>query len=83
MPESLFNKVAFSIEHLRWLLLQERSLFSIHDPTGVRLLTMVLKFSNLNLRKFAIILRKLHSPKCDCRKETETTEHFNLVVLFL
>ena len=59
--------------------LQERSLFSIHDPTGVKLLTRFrLKFSHLNEHKFRRNFKDTVVPMCDCGTETETTEHFFL-----
>ena len=54
---------------------QERSLFSIHDPTGVKLLTRLrLKFSHLNDHQF----RQFQDTMCNCETKTETTEHFFL-----
>ena len=38
---------------MKFFSLQERSLFSLHDPTGAKLLTRFrLKFSHLNEHKF-------------------------------
>ena len=64
--------------------LQERSLFYIYDPTGVKLLTTVrLKFSHLNEHKFRHNFKDtVVAAMCDCGTETETTEHFFLRCLF-
>ena len=64
---------------MKFFSLQERSLFSIHDPTGVRLLTRLwLKFSHLNEHTFCHNLQDTVVAMCDCGTETETTEHFFL-----
>ena len=69
--------------------IQERSLFSIHYPTGVKLFTRLrLKLSHLNDYKFRHNFKDTIVPMCDCNfkdtivpicdcgTETETTEHF-------
>ena len=54
-------------------------LFSIHDPTGVKLLTRLrLKFSHLNEHKFCHNFKDTVVTMFDCGTETETTEHFFL-----
>ena len=59
--------------------LNQRSLFSIHDPVGVKLLTRLrLQFSHLNEHKFRHNFKDCVSPMCDCGAETETTSHFFL-----
>ena len=59
--------------------LNQRSLFSIHDPVGVKLLTKLrLQFSHLNEHKFRHNFKDCVSPICDCGAETETTSHFFL-----
>ena len=59
--------------------LQERSLFSIHDPTGVKLLTRLrLKFSHLNEHKF----RHNFKDTVVCGTATETTTLFLALPLF-
>ena len=64
---------------MKFFSLQERSLFSIHDPTGVKLLTrLCLKFSHLNEHKFHHNFKETVVPMCDCGTETKTTEHFFL-----
>ena len=56
---------------------QERSLFSIPDPIGVKLLTRFqLKFSHLNEHKFRHNFKDTVVAMCICGTETETTEHF-------
>ena len=55
------------------------SLFSIHAPVGVKLLTRLwLQFSHLNEPKFRHSSKDCVSPMCDCGAETETTSHFFL-----
>ena len=62
---------------MKFFSLQERSLFSPHDPTGVKLLTRIrLKFSHLNEDKFRHNFKNTVVAMCDCGTETETTEHF-------
>ena len=59
--------------------LNQRSLFSIHDPVGVTMLTRLrLQFSLLNEHKFRHNFKDCVSPMCDCGAETETTSHFFL-----
>ena len=59
--------------------LQDRSLFSIHDPTDAKLLTRLsLKFSHLNEHKFRHNFKDTVVSMCDCGTETETTEQFFL-----
>ena len=59
--------------------LNQRSLFSIHDPVGVKLLTRLrLQFSHLNEHKFRHNFKDCVSPMYDCGVETETTSHFFL-----
>ena len=59
---------------IKFFSLQERLLFSIHDPTGVKLLTRLgLKFSHLNERKFHRNFKDTVVATCDSGAETETT----------
>ena len=59
--------------------LNQRSLFSIHDPVGVKLLTRLwLQFSHLNEHKFHHNFKDWVSSMCDCGAETKTTSHFFL-----
>ena len=59
--------------------LNQRSLFSIHYPVGVNLLTRPrLQFSHLNEHKFRHNFKDCVSPMCDCGAETETISHFFL-----
>ena len=68
---------------MKFFSLQERSLFSIHDPTGVKRLTRLrLKFSHLNEHKFRHNFKDTVVAMCDCGTETETTEHFFLCCPF-
>ena len=69
---------------MKFLSLQERSLFSTHDPTGAKLLTKLrLKFSHLNEHKFRHNFKDIKVAMCGCGSETETTEHFFLRCPFL
>ena len=55
----------------------ERSLFSIHDPQGVKLLSRLrLNFSHLNKHKFRNNLQECVSAMCGCGLEIESTQHF-------
>ena len=59
---------------MRFFSFQERSLFSIHDPTA----RLWLKFSHLSEHKFCHNSKDTVVLMCDCGTETETTEHFFL-----
>ena len=64
---------------LNFFSLNQRSLFSIHDPVGVKLLTRLrLQFSHLNEPKLRHNFKECVSPMCDCGAETETIGHFFL-----
>ena len=64
---------------MKFFSLQEKSLFSIHDPTGIKLLARLrLKFSHLNEHKFRHNFKDTVVPMCDSGTETETTEHLFL-----
>ena len=57
----------------------ERSLFSIHDPQSVKLLSrLTLNFSHLNKHKFRHNFKECVSPMCGCGLEIESTQHFFL-----
>ena len=59
--------------------LNQRSLFLIHDPVGVKILTRLrLQFSHLNEHKFRRNFKNCVIPMCDYGAETETTSHFFL-----
>ena len=59
--------------------LNQRSLFSIHEPVGVKLLTRLWQqFSHLNEHHFHHNSKDCVSPICDCGAATETTSHFFL-----
>ena len=73
------NSKPFKLMLMKFLPLQERSLFSIHDLTGVKLLARVrVKFIHLNEHKFRRNFKNTAVPMRDCRTETETTEYFFL-----
>ena len=58
---------------------QEKSLFSVYDPLGVKLLTRLrLQFSHLNELKFRHGFSDTVNPMCTCGTEIETTEYFFL-----
>ena len=57
--------------------LKQQSLFLIHDPGGVKLLTRLgLKFSYLNEHKCFLNFRDCVGPICNCGANIETTKHF-------
>ena len=57
----------------------ERQLFSIHDPQGVKLLSRLrLNFSHLNENKFRRNFKECVSPIWGSRLEIESTQHFFL-----
>ena len=69
---------------MKFFSLQERSSFSIHDPTGVKLLTRLwLKFSHFNEHKFRHDFKDTVVAMCDCGTETETTGHFFRCLFFV
>ena len=56
-----------------------KSIFSIYDPLGVKLLTrLILQFSHLNGHKFRHGFGDTINAMCTCRSESEATEHFLL-----
>ena len=68
---------------MKFFSLQGRSLFSIHAPTRVKLLTRLrLKFSHLNEHKFRHNFKDTVVAMCDSGTETETTEYFFLTCPF-
>ena len=75
---------AKSIKHFKSMFkefcnVKQRSLFAIHDPVGVKLLSRLrLKFSHLNEHAFRHNFKYASSPMCDCGSETKTTDHFFL-----
>ena len=75
---------AKSIKHLKSMFkeffnLKQRSLFALHDPLGVKLLSRLrLKFSHLHKHKFRHNFKDTPSPICGCCSKTERTDHFFL-----
>ena len=58
---------------------KENSLFSIHNPVGVKLLTRLrLQLSHLNEHKFRHGFEDTISRMCSCNIEIESNEHFHL-----
>ena len=56
---------------------RENSLFSIHNPVGVKLLTRLrLQLSHLNDHKFRHDFEDTISPMCSCNTEIKNNEHF-------
>ena len=79
MIKQSVNIKCFKSMLMKFFFSQEESLFSIHDPTGVKLLTRLrLKFSHLNENKFRHNFEDTVVALCDCGTETETSEHFFL-----
>ena len=67
---------------MKFFTLEKRSLFSVHDPNSVKLLTRLrLKFSRLKERKFHHF-KDTVGPMCEYDSQTETKEHFFLCCLF-
>ena len=63
--------------------LKLKSLFAIHDPAGVKLLSRLrLKFSHLIEHKFQHNFKNALCPMCDCGSENETTDRFFLYCPF-
>ena len=63
--------------------LNQRSLFSIHDPVGVKMLTRLrLQFSHLNEHKFCHNFKDCVSPMGDFSAETKTTSNLFLSCQF-
>ena len=59
--------------------LNQRLLFSMHDPVGVKLLTRLrLQFILLNEHKYLHYFKDCVRPMCDWGAEKETTSHFSL-----
>ena len=64
---------------MKFFSLQEKSSFSIHGPTGVKLFKrFLLEFSHLKEHKFLQSFKSTVVAMCDCGTETETTEHYFL-----
>ena len=64
---------------LSFIRVKSRSVFSIHDPIGIKLLTRLrLGFSHLNEHKFRHNFRDTVSAMCDSGSEIESTQHFLL-----
>ena len=58
---------------------RENSIFPIHNPVGVKLLTRLrLQLSRLNDHKFRHGFEDAISPMCSCNREIESNEHFLL-----
>ena len=77
MIKKLVNIKCFKSMLIKFFSLQKRSLFSIHDPTGL-LTRLWLKFCDLKEHKFHHNFKDTVVPMCDCGTETETTKHFFL-----
>ena len=55
------------------------SIFNIHNPYGIKLLTRLrLGLSHLRDHKFRHCFQDTLNPLCDCGNDTETTTHFFL-----
>ena len=63
---------------------KENSLFSIHNPVRVKLVTRLrLQWSNLNEHKFRHGFEDTISPMSSCNTEIESNEHFSCVAIFV
>ena len=68
---------------MRFIKVDKRSTFNIHEPICIRLLTrLCLDFSQLNEHKFQKNFSDTASPMCNCGSEIDTTEYFLLRCLF-
>ena len=57
----------------------ENSVYNVHDPTRVKLLSCLkLQFTHLNKHEFRLGFNDTVNPMCPCGAEAETTEHFLL-----
>ena len=55
------------------------SIFKIHDPLGIKLLTRLrLGLSHLNEHRFRHIFKDCLNPLCSCSLEVESTVHYFL-----
>ena len=71
----------FNLMLKNFLSLNERSLFSIYDPVGVKLFTRLqLQLSHLNEHKICHNCKDCMSRMCNCGAETEATSHFFLAL---
>ena len=67
MIKKSVNIECFKSMLMKFFSLQERYLFSIHDPADVKLLTRLrLKFSHLNENKFRYNFKDTAVAMCDC-----------------
>ena len=58
---------------------KEKSIFSIYDPLGFKLLTRLgVEFSHLNKHEFIHGFVDTINSMCACGSEVETAEHFHL-----
>ena len=63
---------------------KRKSLFSIYDTLGVKILTRLrLQFIHLNEHKFRHGFEDTINAMCACRSEVETTETFSWVAIFI
>ena len=76
---NLLSSKQFKLILKNFFSLNQRSLFSINDPVGVKLLTRLrLQFSHLNEHIFRHNFKNCVSPMCDCGAEAESTSQFFL-----
>ena len=69
---------------MQFFISKQRSLFSIHDEIGVKLLTRLqIKFSHINEHKFCHKFRDRVRSICNCGAEIETTLNSFLCCQFL
>ena len=76
---SLVSHEIFRKKLLNFIRPSEKSIFSIYDPQGSKLLSRLkLGFSHLREHKFRHNFGETLNPLCSCALETESTDHFFL-----
>ena len=64
--------------------LKQKSLFAIHNPAGVKLLSRLrLKLSHLNEHKYRHNFKDVLTPLCDYGSETETIIIIIIIVIII
>ena len=69
----------FSLVLMKFSTLKQRSLFSLYEPIGIKLLAgLWLKLSHLNVQKFPHDSKDCASTMCDCSGDIEKTRRLIL-----
>ena len=82
-----WNKICVSVRNLPFTIFKNfllksirpkpRSIFGLHNPTGLKYLTRIrLGLSHLREHKFKHNFQDSINPICSCGSDIETTEHF-------